>query len=94
MTKSELIKRLTLAEGISQKAAETVVNVAFESMGKTLLEGGRIEIRGLGSFKVKDYEGYTGRNPVSGEEVEVSPKRLPFFKMGKELKRRLNGKER
>jgi len=88
MTKSELIEKLAAAEGIIMKAAELVVNVTFESMAKALARDGRIEIRGFGSFKVKDYEGYSGRNPKSGELIEVKPKKLPFFKVGKELRER------
>jgi len=73
------------------KAAEIAVDVAIESIAGALAHGNRIEIRGLGSFKVKKYDGYDGRNPRSGEKIEVKPKKLPFFKVGKELKDRLNG---
>ncbi|MBC7358420.1 integration host factor subunit beta [Desulfacinum infernum DSM 9756] len=90
MTKSQLIEALAKAEGITLKAAELAVNVAFESMEKALIQGDRVEIRGFGSFKVKDYEGYKGRNPKTGELIEVKPKRLPFFKVGKELKERVD----
>jgi integration host factor subunit beta len=93
MTKSELIEALAKAEGITLKAAELAVNVTFESMAKTLANAGRVEIRGLGSFKVKDYEGYSGRNPKTGERIVVEGKKLPFFKMGKELRQRVNGNE-
>jgi integration host factor subunit beta len=94
MTKSELIERLAQAEGITLKAAEMAVTVAFASMGKALSHKDRVEIRGLGSFKVKDYGGYSGRNPMTGEMIKVRAKRLPFFEMGKELKSRINGNER
>ncbi len=90
MTKSQLIEALAKAEGITLKAAELAVNVAFESMEKALIQGDRVEIRGFGSFKVKNYEGYKGRNPKTGELIEVRPKRLPFFKVGKELKERVD----
>ena len=93
MTKSELIEALAKAEGITLKAAELAVNVTFESMAKTLANAGRVEIRGLGAFKVKDYEGYSGRNPKTGERIVVEGKKLPFFKMGKELRQRVNGNE-
>lgn len=93
MTKSELIETLAKAEGITLKAAETAVNVTFQSMEQALIRSDRLEIRGFGSFKVKDYEGYKGRNPKTGELIEVSSKKLPFFKVGKELKERVNGDE-
>jgi integration host factor subunit beta len=91
MTKSQLIEALATAEGITVKAAEIAVDVAIDSIASALVHGNRIEIRGLGSFKVKNYDGYDGRNPKSGEKIEVKPKKLPFFKVGKELKDRLNG---
>jgi integration host factor subunit beta len=91
MTKSELIEALAKAEGITLKAAETAVNVTFQSMEQALINSDRLEIRGFGSFKVKDYEGYKGRNPKTGDLIEVLSKKLPFFKLGKELKERVNG---
>jgi integration host factor subunit beta len=94
MTKGKLIEKLAEAEGIALKTAELAVNVAFESMARTLAEDGRIEIRGFGSFHVKDYEEYTGRNPKSGERFNVAPKKLPVFRVGKELKGRVDGKWR
>lgn len=90
MTKSQLIEALAKAEGITLKAAETAVNVTFQSMEQSLIKGDRLEIRGFGSFKVKEYEGYKGRNPKTGELIEVKSKKLPFFKVGKELKERVN----
>lgn len=93
MTKSELIEALAKAEGITLKAAEIAVNVTFQSMEQALVRSDRLEIRGFGSFKVKDYEGYKGRNPKTGALIEVSSKKLPFFKVGKELKERVNGAE-
>ena len=93
MTKSELIEALAKAEGITLKAAEIAVNVTFQSMEQALVRSDRLEIRGFGSFKVKDYEGYKGRNPKTGALIEVSSKKLPFFKVGKELKERVNAAE-
>ena len=90
MNKSELIKALSEKSAISLEEAILVVNTVFNSMKKTLCDGGRIEIRGLGSFKLKDYAGYTGRNPKTGKIVSVRPKRLPFFRAGKEFKAFLN----
>lgn len=93
MTKSQLIEALAKAEGITLKAAELAVNVTFQSMEEALIRGDRVEIRGFGSFKVKRYEGYKGRNPKTGEIIEVKPKCLPFFKVGKGLKERVDEKE-
>lgn len=91
MTKSELIEALAKAEGITLKSAEIAINVTFQSMEQALVNSDRLEIRGFGSFKVKDYEGYKGRNPKTGDLIEVASKKLPFFKVGKELKERVNG---
>ncbi len=88
MNKSQLIEALAKEENLALKKAEEVVNAVFGDMEKALIRGERVEIRGLGSFKVKNYEGYKGRNPKTGEVIEVSPKKLPFFKVGKELKER------
>ena len=90
MTKSQLIEALAKAEGITLKAAETAVNVTFQSMEQALARSDRLEIRGFGSFKVKNYDGYKGRNPKTGELIEVQFKKLPFFKVGKELRERVN----
>lgn len=90
MNKSQLIAELAKEEGLALKKAEEVVNTVFEGMEKALIEGERVEIRGLGSFKVKQYEGYQGRNPKTGEVINVPPKKLPFFKVGKELKERVD----
>ena len=90
MTKSELIEALAKAEGITLKAAEIAVNVTFQSMEQALIRSDRLEIRGFGSFKIKGYKGYTGRNPKSGDVVTVAPKKLPFFRPVKELKEFIN----
>ncbi len=91
MNKSDLVEML--AEKLMQpkKKAEDIVNLIFDSMTSALATGGRIEIRGFGSFVTKSYESYTGRNPRTGESISVRPKRLPVFKVGKELKERVNG---
>jgi integration host factor subunit beta len=92
MTKSDLIEQLAQrANGVTTKVAEVVVNTIFQSMKEALVQGDRIEIRGLGSIKVKDYGTYTGRNPKTGESIVVPAKRLPFFKVGKELRERVDG---
>ena len=90
MNKSELVKALADQANISLDEATLVVNTFVDSMKDSLLEGGRVEIRGFGSFKVKEYGSYAGRNPRTGEKVAVEPKRLPFFRAGKELKEDLN----
>ena len=90
MNKSELIKTLAEENAISADEATTVVNTFFDSVRQALLAGQRVEIRGLGSFKIKEYQGYSGRNPKTGEVVSVAPKKLPFFRAGKELKEYLN----
>lgn len=89
MNKSELIEQLAAAKDISNKRAEEIVNLVFTYMTEALIEGDRIEIRGLGSFVIKDYGSYTGRNPKTGEPITVRQKKLPFFKVGKELKERV-----
>jgi integration host factor subunit beta len=89
MNKSEMIETLAEQKGISFKKAEEIVNTIFDAMTGALLAGERIEIRGFGSFVVNDYKAYTGRNPKTGESIAVKPKKLPFFKVGKELKSRI-----
>ena len=90
MTKSELIE--TLAERnsvISKKDAETVINLIFDSMGDALRSGEKVEIRGFGSFTVRERDAREARNPKSGEVVDIPGKRVPFFKTGKELRERV-----
>ena len=91
MNKSELIEELAVKKGLSYKKAEEIVNTIFDSMTAAMIDDDRIEIRGFGSFVVNDYKAYTGRNPKTGESIAVKPKKLPFFKVGKELKERVAG---
>lgn len=91
MNRSELIEHLAIKRDISLKRAEEIVNLIFSSMTDAMIEGDRIEIRGLGSFVIKSYETYTGRNPKTGESIKVRPKKLPFFKVGKELREMVIG---
>lgn len=91
MNKSELIEQLAIKKDIPNKRAEEVVNLIFSSMTEAMINDDRIEIRGLGSFVIKDYGTYTGRNPKTGEPIKVGPKKLPFFKVGKELKEMVLG---
>ena len=91
MTKSDLITALALKENLTEKLAMDIVNLVFDGFTNALKNGGRIEIRGFGSFIVREYDAYKGRNPKTGKVVEVKPKRLPFFKVGRELKKRVDG---
>jgi len=86
MTKSDLIDALAAKEKLTEKQATDVINLVFDGFVDTLKKGDRIEIRGFGSFSVREYEPYKGRNPKTGENIDVKPKRLPFFKVGRELK--------
>ncbi len=90
MNKLELIQALKDANDLSKREAAAVVNLFFNEMANELAQGGRVEIRGLCSFFVKKYGSYTGRNPKTGEKVKIKPKKLPFFKVGKELKDRVD----
>jgi len=91
MNKSDLIATLTKKEHLTEKLATDIVNLVFDGLATALKSGGRIEIRGFGSFVVREYDAYKGRNPKTGKVVEVKPKRLPFFKVGRELKKRVDG---
>lgn len=90
MNKSELIEKLAIKSNISILQAEEIINLIFRKMRDTLVNDGRIEIRGFGSFVVKKYQSYKGRNPKTGDEIPVPDKRLPAFKVGKELKERVD----
>ncbi len=90
MNKSELIDALAEKIKVPRKQAEDIIELIFNSMTQAMVQGDRIEIRGFGSFVVKDYGSYRGRNPRTGESIEVKPKKLPFFKVGKELKERVD----
>ena len=90
MNKLELIDMLKSEHKLTKKNAAAVVELFFESMSEAIAKGDRVEIRGLCSFYVKEYKPYQGRNPKTGESVYVAPKKLPFFKCGKELKERVD----
>ena len=90
MNKLELIQALKDATDLSKSEAATVVDLFFNGMADELANGGRVEIRGFCSFFVKGYSAYTGRNPKTGQRVKIKPKKLPFFKPGKELKERVD----
>ncbi|OGW62877.1 MAG: integration host factor subunit beta [Nitrospirae bacterium RBG_16_64_22] len=87
MTKAELIEHVSAkVDGLSKKQTEVVINTIFDSIKRALSEGDKIEIRGFGSFKIRNRRQREGRNPKSGEPVRVPAKRVPFFKAGKEMK--------
>lgn len=90
MNKSELIEKLAIKSDISVLQAEEVVNLILRKMRDVLMLDGRVEIRGLGSISVRHYKGYEGRNPKTGAKIPVSAKKLPFFKVGKELRERVD----
>ncbi|MBL0716233.1 MAG: integration host factor subunit beta [Desulfosarcina sp.] len=86
MNKSDMMMALKENDNLSRQEAERIVNVFFQSIEDSLCNGGRVEIRGFGSFTVNHYKSYVGRNPKTGDQIRVPSKRLPFFKVGKELK--------
>jgi integration host factor subunit beta len=90
MNKLELISALKNEANISKTEAAKVVQMFFDNMADAMAQGERVEIRGLCSFFVKKYKSYTGRNPKTGTKVLIKPKKLPFFKSGKELKERVD----
>ena len=90
MNRSDLINELKNETLLSRKDAEKFVETFFDAISDTLMKNDRVEIRGFGSFTVKDYKPYVGRNPKTGTKINVPPKKLPFFKVGKELKKRVN----
>jgi integration host factor subunit beta len=94
MTKSELIERLSSTTGeLNKKEAELIINTIFDSIGGALAEGDRVEIRGFGSFTIRERDARVARNPKSGEVVSIPTKKTPFFKTGKELRLRVNTME-
>lgn len=91
MTKSELVERLVEANGtLSRKESEMVVNIIFDSMCEALQSGEKVEIRGFGSFTIRERDAREARNPKSGDVVKIPAKKTPFFKTGKELRERVN----
>jgi len=90
MNKSDLIETLKKHTRLKTGKAEEVVKTVFNTMANALAKGDRVEIRGFGTFKVKNYDGYTGHNPKTGKPIKVKPKKLPFFKCSRELKERVD----
>ncbi len=91
MTKSDIITLLASKENLTEAQAARIVNLIFAGFKDALAKGDRIEVRGFGSFAIREYRSYAGRNPKTGIVVEVKQKNLPYFKVGKELKERING---
>ena len=91
MTKSDLISALSTKENLTHNKASEIINLIFSGFKDTLKKGERIELRGFGSFTVRKYKAYSGRNPKTGVKTQVGAKKLPFFKVGKELKDRVMG---
>jgi integration host factor subunit beta len=91
MTKSELIEQLSINNGqLNKRESELIVNTIFASIGGELKQGGRVEIRGFGSFTIRSRDAREARNPKSGDVVMIPEKKTPFFKTGKELRERVN----
>ena len=90
MNKVQLIQALKDATDLTKPQSAAVVDIFFNEMAEELAKGGRVEIRGLCSFHVREYGSYTGRNPKTGKKVKIKPKKLQFFKVGKELKERVD----
>ena len=90
MNKSDLIKILSQKENLPERTATDIIDLIFDGFIYELKKGGRVEIRGFGTFVAREYKTYVGRNPKTGSKIEIAPKKLPFFKVGKELKESLN----
>jgi integration host factor subunit beta len=90
MNKSDLTEALSKDTALPIRKSEEVVRTVFNSMANALTNNDRVEIRGFGSFKVKDYDGYAGRNPKTGQPIKVKAKKLPSFKCGRELKEKVD----
>jgi len=93
MTKASLVEEVARTVQVTKKQAETIVNIVLDSIVESLRHGEKIELRGFGSFRIRNRKSRLGRNPKTGEKVEVPPKRIPYFKPGKELKELINPDE-
>jgi len=90
MYKADLIQAIANKSGLSKRRSENFINLMFDYLASILVSGKRIEIRGFGSFAVREYNAYEGMNPKTGDKVHIEAKRLPFFKAGKDLNRKIN----
>ena len=93
MTKADLINIMEKKANLTHKQAESIFNICFGCIVQALYDDKRIEIRGFGTFVNRNYGSYQGRNPRTGESVKITPKKVPFFKVGKELKKSINSRE-
>jgi integration host factor subunit beta len=93
MTKAELVEEVARSTELTKKHAEIIVNTVFDSIVDSLKSGEKIELRGFGSFRIRQRGSRTGRNPKTGARVDVPSKSIPYFKPGKELRELLNGEE-
>src|ERR1041384_2733860 len=93
MTKADLVEEVSRVTELTRKDSEVIVDTLFESVIKALRTGDKLEVRGFGSFRVRQRNARVGRNPKTGEKVEVPAKRVPYFKPSKELKGLINGDE-
>ena len=93
MTKAELIEEVAKVASLTKKETELIVNTVFDNITDALGKGDKVELRGFGSFRIRHRGARTGRNPKTGDKVSVPPKRIPYFKPGKELKDLINGEE-
>jgi len=91
VTKSQLVDVVAESSEHPRKVVEAIVHIIFDGMVEAMKADERVEVRGFGNFTVRSYRPYTGRNPKTGQQVEVPAKRMPFFKVGKELRARING---
>jgi integration host factor subunit beta len=91
MTKAELVEEVARSTELTKKHAEIIVNTVFDCIVESLKTGQKIELRGFGSFRIRNRGSRIGRNPKTGDRVQVPPKRIPYFKPGKELREILNG---
>jgi len=90
LTKAELVEEVSRAAQVTKKQAEEIVQTVFRTIVESLRDGRKVELRGFGSFRIRNRGSRIGRNPKTGHRVEVPPKRIPYFKPGKELKEQLN----
>lgn len=93
MTKAGLVEEVARTVQVTKKQAELIVNIVLDSIVDSLRQGEKIELRGFGSFRIRNRRSRLGRNPKTGDKVEVPPKRIPYFKPGKELKELINPEE-
>ncbi len=91
MTKAEMVEKVSAKINLTKKDTERVVNIVFGSIIQALTQGDKVELRGFGSFRVRSRESRDGRNPRTGDTVRIPPKKVPFFKAGKELREMVDG---